>query len=186
MTTTTPTMVYFPEQVFKNIISFIPRPTHPVAKMMKSQLGLWMDALRSNDTDYPRIAGEYFNEHRWKRDRESIFRSFFAPRWPGQYDRDPTLVYKQRHAGAKKGWTDYRPTVKRNPELMTPLIDSDHWLPEIVSAHGVLRQGRWQAELNPKVVGKTAKAMKEYLKMNKIKGYSNKKKPGLIKLCMSF
>lgn len=179
-------MVYFPEQIFKNIISFIPRPTHPVAKMMESQLGLWMLALRSNDTDYPRIAGKHFNEHRWKIERESIFKAFFAPRMPDDFDEDPSAVYKQRHAGAKRAWTEYRPTVKRNPELMTPLIQSDSWLPALHDNQGIVRPGRWQASLNPKVIGKTAKAMKEYLKMNKIKGYSNKKKPELIKMCMSF
>ena len=164
-------MVYFPEQIFKNIISFIPRPTHPVAKMMESQLGLWMLALRSTETQGSRAIAFY---------------DFFAPRLPGDCIHDPSTVYKQRHAGAKRAWTDYRPTVKRNPELMTPLIQSTSWLPTIHNNQGIVRQGRWQAELNPKWHGKTAKAMKEYLKMNKIKGYSNKKKPELIKLCMSF
>ena len=153
-------MVYFPEQIFKNIISFIPRPTHPVAKMMESQLGLWMLALRSTESQGSRAIA---------------FRDFFAPRLPGDCIHDPSAVYKQRHAGAKRAWTDYRPTVKRNPELMTPLVFSTR-----------LAWGEIKAELNPKWHGKTAKSMKDYLKMNKIKGYSNKKKPELIKMCMSF
>ena len=161
-------MVYFPEQVFKNIISFLPHPTHPVAKMMKSQLGLWMLALQSTESRAP-----------WG--RAIAFQDFFAPRWPGDCIHDPSTVYKQRHAGAKRGWTDYRTTVKSNPELIEGIVTS-----KIIRGWANQNWHYVKAELNPKWHGTTAKAMKDYLKMNKIKGYSNKKKPELIKMCMSF
>ncbi len=174
-------MVYFPQEVFKNIMSFACSP-HPIARMLESELGVWMLSLRLNNaTDHPT---QYTDE---EQDRQKIFDGFFdtanaicalsnSRPFNCRYD-----IYKQRFAGGRIGRYYHRPTI----------------LTESGEPHGLfwfefLGGDTYGARINPFLFGDnhtwefTNKDMIKYLKENKIKGYSKKKRIELIKMCMSF
>ena len=56
-------MVYFPQEVFTNITSYLkplyPTRPHPVARMLERELGVWMLSLRLNNA---------YDDDIWSRD----------------------------------------------------------------------------------------------------------------------
>lgn len=171
-------MTYFPQNVFKNITSHFkplyPTRAHPVARMMEAQLGVWMLAMRYTPDD---------NLY----ERTKLFQDFFAPRAPLANPHDPSAVYLQRHAGARRGITDYRPRFwpHRNGVIQsfdTRPVDAGAGAPYgSLFLHTTHFAG---CEFQPNC--RTIKDMKAYLKANGFKGYSKKKKDELIKMLLSF
>ena len=154
-------MVYFPSNVFKNITSYFkplyPTRPHPVARMFESELGVWALALRCTPDDDLRTL--------WK-----LHYDFFEPRFPCYSQYDPTMIYKQRFAGAKMGWTHKRARYNSIP---------------IIVSHTDL-YGKTKCYFHHHWTGTRTQEIKNYLKANGVRGYSKKKKAELIAMCMSF
>lgn len=133
-------MVYFPTPVFKNIISFIPRPSHLLARRIKNRL--------------PRII----------EDRAKKFQGDW--RWDG---------YKEYIISRANAATD---------SLYYSIPWNPDWnIPRRADMFCRLSK-RWHGP--PDDIHITVKSLKDYLKMNKIKGYSKKTKRELVALCISF
>lgn len=180
-------MVYFPQNVFKGITSYLaplyPTRAHPVARMLESELGVWMLSLRLN-TDAWGFDEETHSVKGWG--RKKIFQGFFITYYPLPAFTDGSLlnsVYKQRIAGARRGWYERRPTI----------LNTYEW--RGLFQFGVQRisdnKYLWEARLNPSRLFGTSpnftnRDMIKYLKENGIKGYSKKKRKELISMCLSF
>jgi hypothetical protein len=185
-------MVYFPQEVFTNITSYLkplyPTRPHPVARMLESELGVWMLSLRLNNA---------YDGDIWPRDvRKKIFGGFFRPCYPESafniedfWNMD---IYKQRFAGAKIDHYKWRPTILNEYDADNRGIFQFYlkWRPvagHLAEPDKKLIRG---ARLNNEVLfGKlkfTNKDIKKYLKANRIQGYSKKKRIELINMCMSF
>ena len=176
-------MVYFPQNVFKNIISFARSP-HPVARMLESELGVWMLSLRLNTDAF---TGDVPQVFRWN--RQKIFDGFFDPCYPhAALSNNNTIieVYKQRFAGARRGWYTDRPTILTKHKDRRLFYHCVRW----DSGDFNNKVYVYEAHLNPYHFGDkqniTNKDMIKYLKENGIKGYSKKKRKELISMCISF
>lgn len=188
-------MVYFPQNVFKGITSYLaplyPTRPHPVARMLESELGVWMLSLRLNtdfftEEDVPRLF--YWN-------RQKLLDGFFEPCYPhtALSNESSTIieVYKQRFAGASRGWYTNRPTIFTYNNDRRLFTYAKRWV--CGGFHNKVYM--YEARLNPALFGDkenfdkeniTNKDMIKYLKENGIKGYSKKKRKELISMCLSF
>ena len=182
-------MVYFPQEVFTNITSYLkplyPTRPHPVARMLERELGVWMLSLRLNNA---------YDDDIWSRDvRKKIFDGFFRPCYPESafniedfWNMD---VYKQRFAGAKIDHYKWRPTILNEYDADNRGIFQfymgrrwDCWGDE----KKLIRGARLNNEFLFGKLKFTNKDIKKYLKENRIQGYSKKKRIELIEMCMSF